>query len=91
MDGAEGLRLCKEQPPDVVVTDILMPEMDGLEAIREFKRDYPTVKIIAVSGGGSSVQIDYLPLAKKMGADSILHKPIEPADMIESLRKVLQG
>lgn len=88
-DGAEGLRLCEKQPPDVVVTDILMPEKDGLEAIRDFKRDYPNMKIIAVSGGGSSVQIDYLPLAKKMGADSVLHKPIEPAEMIEALKGIL--
>jgi CheY-like chemotaxis protein len=90
MDGVEGLRLCRKQPPDVVVTDILMPEKDGLEAIREFKRDYPSVKIIAISGGGSNVQIDYLPLAKKMGADSVLRKPIEPADMIDALREVLK-
>jgi len=51
-NGLEGLRIFRENPTEIVITDIVMPEKEGLETIQEFKRDYPDLKIIAMSGGG---------------------------------------
>jgi len=52
LDGKEGMRLYREAPTDLVITDIVMPEKEGVETIMELKRDFPDVKIIAMSGGG---------------------------------------
>ena len=51
-NGKEGIRLYRENPADLVITDIIMPEKEGIETIRELRRDFPEVKIIAISGGG---------------------------------------
>jgi len=64
-NGKEGLRLYRENPADLVITDIIMPEKEGIEIIIELKRDYPDVKIIAISGGGRINPEDYLDIAKK--------------------------
>lgn len=74
-NGADALEQCRLEPPDVVLTDIIMPEKEGLETIRELRRDYPEVKIIAMSGGGRVSAVDYLKIAKQMGAAVTLDKP----------------
>jgi YesN/AraC family two-component response regulator len=73
-NGAEGSTRFEERRPDVVITDIMMPEKDGLEIISELCRRDPTVKIIAVSGGGST-GMDFLPIALQLGARRTLLKP----------------
>jgi DNA-binding NtrC family response regulator len=73
--GKDGLAKQARDPADLVLTDIIMPEMDGLGAIRELRRLQPGLKIIAMSGGGRLSSMDYLPTAKLFGAFSILHKP----------------
>lgn len=88
-DGVEGSVLYREAPADLVITDILMPEKEGLELIRELKRDYPHSKIIALSGGGSTVNFDFLPLAEKLGADAVLYKPIEREALLSCVQEVL--
>ena len=62
-DGKLGIELCREEPTDLIITDIFMPEKEGLETIGELRRDYPDVKIIAISGGGRTGNLDFLPLA----------------------------
>jgi DNA-binding response OmpR family regulator len=74
-NGKEALRLAEVEPPDVMLTDIVMPEKEGLETIEDFRRLLPDVKIIAMSGGGRGSAIDYLKLAHLMGADHTLPKP----------------
>ncbi len=84
-DGREGLRLFHQDPCEVVITDIFMPEKDGIETILELKREYPLVKILAISAGGFRGWSDdsdqegsiVLKAAKDLGADRILHKPIK--------------
>ncbi len=75
LDGAAGLQLYEKESYDVVITDIFMPAMDGLEIIRKLKRNYADVKIIAMSGGGLFPENEMYPVAKGLGADVYLKKP----------------
>jgi CheY-like chemotaxis protein len=87
-DGAEGLTLFKEQPADLIVTDIYMPNKEGLETIRELRRLDRDVKIIAMSGGGSAG--DFLPIAKRLGAAKTIKKPFDNETLLEAVREVLK-
>jgi CheY-like chemotaxis protein len=79
--GAEGIALYREREPDVVITDIFMPGMDGNEVIRQLRSMHRDVAIIAVSAGGAFYDIDFLETARKLGADAILRK-LDPKDRI---------
>lgn len=73
-DGRRGIAAFGEHRPAVVVTDILMPEQDGIGAIREMRRLNPNTKIIAMSGGGKVDKADYLTVAEQLGADIGIEK-----------------
>ena len=88
-NGKQGLRLYRENPTDLVITDIIMPEKEGIEIIIELKRDYPDVKIIAISGGGRINPEDYLDIAKKLGANRIFAKPVERKELLNAVRELL--
>jgi len=69
-DGDEGLRLQAAQPADLVITDIFMPNRDGIETISRLRVEYPGTKILAISGGGRLAHgVDYLVAAREAGAD----------------------
>ncbi len=85
-DGMHGMASVAANPPDIVVTDLFMPEKDGLEAIRELRVLRPDLPVIAISGGGSLSSNDALRLAKSLGAQEILSKPIL-ADQLRSAVK----
>jgi CheY-like chemotaxis protein len=80
-DGKAGLAAYRQQPSDVVITDIVMPDTEGLETIRELRRHDPAVKIIAMSGGGLGASGGYLKLARQFGARWILAKPFSGDDL----------
>jgi len=86
-NGIRGLRVFREQRPAAVLTDILMPEQDGIETIVELRRSFPGTKIIAISGRFRSW--NYLVLAKKLGADAAFEKGRDPALLIETLNRLL--
>jgi DNA-binding response OmpR family regulator len=88
-NGEIGARLFRQQPADLVITDIFMPEKEGLETIRELRRDFPGVKIIAISGGGSRGDLAYLPTAKKLGADRTFVKPFEMDALLTAVHELL--
>jgi len=88
VDGAEGLRRIEDGGFDLVLTDILMPEKEGVSTILEMKRLHPEIRIIAISGGGRTRNLTPLKIAKKAGADLALSKPIEPNDLLKAVRKV---
>ena len=73
-DGRRGIAAFGEHGPAVVVTDILMPEQDGISAIREIRRLKPDTKIVAMSGGGKVDKADYLTVAEQLGADVGIEK-----------------
>lgn len=87
-NGKEGLQLCQAEPPDIFLTDIVMPEKEGIETIGTLRRDYPNVKIIAMSGGGRGSASDYLKIAKLMGAAIALAKPFSDQAMAEAITGV---
>lgn len=74
---------------DVMITDLVMPRVNGIEAILTAKKFKPDLKIIAMSGGGVVLNDDCLPVCKEIGAAATLRKPFEPAEMIEMLKEVL--
>ena len=79
----------RADPPALVITDILMPDKEGLETISEIRALNPDIKIIAMSGGGKTKNMTFLGLAKKIGADQTLEKPFRPAELLAAVQKVL--
>lgn len=77
-DREQGMRFLKNAESDVVITDIFMPNKEGVESIAELRQDFPEVKIIAMSGGGLLKADEYLRQAKVHGAHRTLKKPLEP-------------
>jgi DNA-binding response OmpR family regulator len=88
-NGEIGERLFRQNPVDLVITDIFMPEKEGLETIRELRRSFPEVKIIAISGGGSRGDLAFLPTAKKLGAHRTFVKPFEMDEILAAIRELL--
>jgi CheY-like chemotaxis protein len=82
-DGNEGLIRMRKENPDLIITDIIMPEKEGIETIREILSEQPAARIIAVSGGGRHANMDFLEAAKKLGAMEILEKPFEPDELVK--------
>lgn len=90
-NGEAGLNLFKAQQPDMVITDILMPGKEGLETIMELRRDFPEVKIIAISGGGHVGADEYLDLAKKFGAQYAFTKPFTGKEILQAVGDLLDN
>ncbi len=88
-NGEDGIRVFRENRIDLTVTDILMPEKDGITTIFELKKLSPSVKIIAMSGGGRLGPETYIKLAQKMGSDSTLTKPIERTKLTAAIGMLL--
>ena len=87
--GKEGLRLFEEYTVDLIVTDIVMPEKEGLETIMELRKTHPDVKIIAISGGGHVQPESYLRMAKQLGASRTLAKPFQREELLAAVRELL--
>ena len=88
-DGYEGMKLFRESGADLIITDILMPEKEGIQTIMELRDDFPGVKIIAISGGGTVGPDTYLTMARELGADRVLAKPFAMNQLTELLDELL--
>ncbi len=90
-DGRAGMRKFREVPATLVITDVVMPEQEGLETLMQLRHASKTVKVIAISGGGRVGPDAYLNSARTLGADAILAKPFGREELLELVAKVLAG
>jgi DNA-binding response OmpR family regulator len=88
-NGKDAITHFNPSVTDLVVTDLIMPEEDGLKVIMKLREIKPSIKIIAISGGGKAGPGSYLNLAKALGADSIYSKPFSVTDMITRIEELL--
>ena len=89
-DGDKGVSEFKKSPTDLVITDLIMPGKEGIETIRDLRREFPNVKIIAVSGGGRIGPDCYLKMAKGVGALRTLSKPIDRMGLLQAVQEVME-
>jgi DNA-binding NtrC family response regulator len=87
--GDEGLELLRATPPDLVITDIIMPGKDGMEVLMALRREAPEMKVIAMSGGGQFGMTEPLQMAEPLGAFAALRKPFELDAMLETVKRAL--
>lgn len=87
-DGLNAYQQYALQPYDVVITDIIMPEKEGLETIMELRRDFPDSRIIAISGGGRISPTDCLAMAKRLGVAYTFSKPFERAQLLGAVKQL---
>ncbi len=90
-DGNKGLVCMHNEQPDVVITDLIMPGKEGIETIRDILAEQSKAKIIAISGGGRACNLEYLHLAKALGAIETLAKPFEPEDLLSCVDRCLNA
>jgi len=87
-NGAEGLAVQRARPADVIVTDIFMPEMEGIETIHGLLKEFPAVKIIAISGRDPMVKFDVFEVARGVGAVKTFKKPFNFQDLVAAVREL---
>jgi DNA-binding NtrC family response regulator len=87
-NGLEASKALTNDVFDVVVTDVIMPERDGMQIIGEVRRRYPGMKIVAMSGGGHVSREQYLKIAKGLGAHAVLEKPFANTELLAALGKL---
>lgn len=90
-DGQKGLVMLRENPVDLVITDILMPNKEGMETITELRQIYSGLKIIAMSGGGRIRNTGFLSVAEKLGADAVLSKPFRSQQLRDTVNACLES
>ena len=88
--GVEALKLLRVEPPDVVLTDIVLPDEDGIGLIMKIRTGYPDIPVLAMSGGVANSAL-YLDIARKLGARSILAKPFRAEQVLQALEEILPG
>ncbi|MDM8522258.1 response regulator [Desulfococcaceae bacterium HSG8] len=89
-NGEEGMSAYRENPMiSLVIMDIVMPEKEGITVLTEFKRDFPKVKTIVISGGGHIKSETYLDIAKKFGADATLAKPVKYKALLKVVEELI--
>jgi CheY-like chemotaxis protein len=89
VNGAEGIKLYERNRPDLIITDIIMPEKEGVETIIALRQADPNLPIIAISGGGRLEATDFLTMAKKLGARHTLSKPFRRDQLLEAVGECL--
>lgn len=87
--GNEAVLLCEINEYDLLITDIIMPDMDGVELIIQIKKDYPEMNIIVMSGGGNFGGTEnYLQIAKGLGVNKIFNKPVRMDALFEAINEL---
>ena len=83
LNGKEAVDIARRTPVDLVITDLLMPEQEGMETIMEFKRTHPELPVVAMSGA-----TQFLPVARRLGARAVLTKPINSEELLTHVRHI---
>ncbi len=91
-DGKEALDLLDSQAVDLIVTDLWMPNLDGVELLKRLRATNANIRVIAISGGGMRKPIDVsAALAQTWGADAVLYKPFDNEDLVNEINRLLPG
>ena len=90
-NGKEAIAHFKPSVTDLIVTDLIMPEEDGLKVIMTLRAMKPSLKVIAISGGGKAGPGSYLNMAKVLGADAVYSKPFSINDLISKIEELLKS
>lgn len=88
-NGKEGLAMLAKTSFDLVVTDVIMPEKDGVETTIEVRHRFPKTRILVISGGGRIHNLDFLEHAARVGADAILRKPFSRTELLDAVTEAL--
>lgn len=89
-DGKQGCEKYREYLPDLLITDLVMPGNNGIDMILDLKKEFPSIRIMAISGGGGITgSFDYLPIAKLVGAECILQKPFSLQELRSAVAEAL--
>ena len=89
-DGAHAMKMLKQNPVDLVITDMIMPNKEGMVTIMEIRRDFPELKVIAISGGDDIGAREYLSLASRCGALKTFTKPLSRQDILCAVKELLK-
>lgn len=87
-DGKDALCQFSSHIPDIIITDIIMPEVDGIELLLSLRKNNPDVKVIAMSGGNRGYASAYLQMAEKLGANAVINKPFELVDLLKEIKNL---
>jgi len=89
--GREAIAAADAAPFDLVLTDVLMPDIDGVEILRLFSKRKPRPLLVAMTGGSAMLGMDFLAIAPALGADGVIAKPIRAKDLVATIAQVLAG
>jgi len=90
-NGVRGLEAQRGFRCDLVITDIIMPDKEGVEFVKDLRSSFPNLPIIAISGGGRTHNLDFLEIARRFGANAILAKPFTRAALMAAIDTALSG
>src|SRR3984893_17763949 len=90
-NGLRGMAVFRSEQPDLVITDILMPEQEGIQTIAEMRKAKPDAKIIAISGGGHGRMVDFLRMARALGAMDVVPRPFDLDQLLAIVENCLTG
>ncbi len=85
-NGAAAMKLFQKGIPDLIISDVIMPEKDGLEVLQAIQKNFPDIKVIAISGGGTGEAGIYLKFAEKMGASYTFSKPLDNSRLLSAVQ-----
>ncbi|MBF0560947.1 MAG: response regulator [Alphaproteobacteria bacterium] len=89
-DGAQGLQRLEEQRFDLIITDVVMPVMDGVAFVKTVRGRFPNLPILTISGGGGALPAAYsLKMTEMFGAGGVLYKPFTPDELLESVQRLI--
>ena len=88
-EGGAALKLLASAPADLVITDLVMPDMEGIALILSLRKSHPELPVIAISGGGRMAPARYLDIARNCGAARVLAKPFDSADLLALMQQLL--